>query len=344
MSAMPIQCNFCLKDFPNSTTIGSRHKSVCLGWLETLTKAEPCLCGHTTNTSAMMKHRRSCETWQLRDKVSVRSGRWRAGIKAKYGVETWRQIPGLEEKRQGTLLEKYGATNIFCKESTLYDAIEEKRAPLRGCFATGADNPMNNPDFKAKQIHSLVQNYGVVHPLQSPILQERLKETCLTRYGVESTGAIPSAIEKRIITNWERYGGPAPACDPKIVQKMIEGVLRPGPNKIETRLAEAEPRLSYTGNGDYWIFLPRLQGHKNPDFILPGLDPELPKRGVSKVVEIFGDYWHSEKFTGQTVEVHEAEMIEAYAEVGIKCLVIWEKSIKKKFSEVCLKVAAFIES
>jgi hypothetical protein len=58
--------------------------------------------------------------------------------------------------------------------------------------------------------------------------------------------------------------------------------------------------------------LPKLQHHKNPDFILPGPHPDNPKKAVTHVVEAFGDYWHSKMFTGKAPFDHERELVEAF--------------------------------
>ena len=52
---------------------------------------------------------------------------------------------------------------------------------------------------------------------------------------------------------------------------------------------------------------------KNPDFIV------RPVKETKKVIEIFGRYWHKAE--------EEAELTERYAEVGYKCLVIWEEEV-----------------
>jgi G:T-mismatch repair DNA endonuclease (very short patch repair protein) len=46
------------------------------------------------------------------------------------------------------------------------------------------------------------------------------------------------------------------------------------------------------------------------------------------VVEIFGDFWHSRLFTGKAPFDHECELVAAYAEIGISCLVLWESEFK----------------
>jgi hypothetical protein len=406
-------------------------------------------------------------------------------LEKRYGVTSFRKIPGLEERRKETIRTKYGADNVFSKESSLYEEIEEKRAPKRGSFGTGDANPMRQEAAKNRQTSSLRSHYGVEHPLQSPKIQQHLRETCQTRYGVDFPGAIPDAIEKRVATNMIRFGGPAPACSPEVIGKMqatylerygvsnpqqnkdvraktiatlvekygvdhpskIEGFWdkavatfirrygvthtfllaefldkrrktcrerygvdeplqspsiyarsvatwmnnygvdnpskvpeilakmragyvatcterygvpnammdksialkalraaggRGGANSLEQQFASLNPELLYTGNGKVWRRLPKLGHYKNPDFIVPGPDPEHPRRGISKVVEVFGDYWHSPAFTGKETQEHEHELIDAFGDIGIACLVVWESEFKADPAQVRAKVQTFL--
>lgn len=66
--------------------------------------------------------------------------------------------------------------------------------------------------------------------------------------------------------------------------------------------------LPYEYNGDGFI---GNVGTKGPDFI---------GKGTKVVVEVFGDYWHSEKFNKPT----EEELVNYYRNLGYHCLVLWE--------------------
>lgn len=90
----------------------------------------------------------------------------------------------------------------------------------------------------------------------------------------------------------------------------------------------------------FWRWLPGLGHHKNPDFILPG--PERPKKGITKVVEVFGDFWHSKLFTGRAPFEHEQELVLAYQGVGLECLVVWESEIKEDPITVRARVVEFL--
>lgn len=66
----------------------------------------------------------------------------------------------------------------------------------------------------------------------------------------------------------------------------------------------------YSGDGSFWVNLEN--GHmKNPDFI---------NEHESKVIEVFGDYWHDES------EVKP--LIAAYQRVCLDCFIIWEHEMK----------------
>lgn len=40
-------------------------------------------------------------------------------------------------------------------------------------------------------------------------------------------------------------------------------------------------------------------------------------------------FWHSERFTGLSPAEHERLLVDAYREVGIECLVVWESELKR---------------
>ena len=123
----------------------------------------------------------------------------------------------------------------------------------------------------------------------------------------------------------------------------LEAMRRPGPNLLERRFSSTFPQLLYTGDGSFWKWLPKLGHHKNPDFILPGPVASNPKKGVAKVVEVFGDYWHSRMFTGKANFDHEQELIEAFSSIGISCFVVWESEFKADPDGVRERVLDFLD-
>lgn len=70
--------------------------------------------------------------------------------------------------------------------------------------------------------------------------------------------------------------------------------------------------------GDFDIVI----GGKCPDFI--------NINGQKKLIELFGDYWHSMKKTGISKEKHETERREHFKKYGFDTLVVWESELKNK--------------
>jgi G:T-mismatch repair DNA endonuclease (very short patch repair protein) len=65
---------------------------------------------------------------------------------------------------------------------------------------------------------------------------------------------------------------------------------------------------------------------------------------VTKVVEVFGDFWHSRIFTGKANFDHESELVEAYRDIGMACLIVWEIDVNENPSSVRQRVKDFLAS
>lgn len=89
------------------------------------------------------------------------------------------------------------------------------------------------------------------------------------------------------------------------------------PSGPEKRLIPIVKPLGYEYVGDHkphgWV------GGKNPDFI---------NRQKMRIIELFGDFWHSEKRTGIPEEQHEHERIDFFKQYGYNTLVIWQSELK----------------
>jgi len=90
------------------------------------------------------------------------------------------------------------------------------------------------------------------------------------------------------------------------------------PNKSELILNDFLNRLcpkeyKYVGDFKFWV------NGKNPDFVHVNKD---------KIIELFGDYWHSKKVTGISEKVHEKELIDHYKNSGFETLIIWERELR----------------
>lgn len=262
-----------------------------------------------------------------------------------YGVNNGSQVPEIRAKQLSTMLERYGD-----------------------------EQGLRVPSIRQKGIETLIEKYGVTNPMLSREIIEKVRLTNLSIYGVEWTTVHPetrqkqyetqfakygtfffgSSIGKKIVAETSvlvqqkiaetcllRYGVSHPMKDPDYARKHLEHSRRAGPNSLEYLFQYTFPDFKFTGDGSYWRFLPLLNRNKNPDFVLPG-SSDGSFRDSKIVVEIFGDYWHSESKTGSSCIDHEIEMINAWNDVGMSCLVLWESEMKlnddwklrvKKFTE-----------
>lgn len=96
--------------------------------------------------------------------------------------------------------------------------------------------------------------------------------------------------------------------------KKYSRSLTKKPNKLEslimTLLDKFLPKhYEFVGDYSFWI------DGKNPDFI---------NKQKNHLIELFGDYWHSEKITGKSKQTEENERIQHFKKNGYKTLIIWE--------------------
>jgi hypothetical protein len=261
--------------------------------------------------------------------VTVIRERTRATNQDRYGGELMGS-PELAEKARRTNQDRYGDV---APQRT--DAVKEKQRETNlerwGVPWTGM-----HPEIRARQLETHHAKWGS-HYFASDEGKAAIKAAMVERYGVEHPSHIEGWWERVIATNIERHGVPYP---------VMLGRFRNGPNNLEKTLLALAPEgvLRFTGDGGYWRLLPLLNRYKNPDFVVvrPDCDPEHPFRGSTKVVEAFGDFWHSRMFTGKAPFEHERELIEAYADVGLECLVIWESEVKSDPAGVQGRLEAFL--
>jgi len=263
--------------------------------------------------------------------------------------------PEVKAKIKESNLRKYGVTN-----PSLHPEIRAKQlATSKERY--GDEQTLRVPEIRAKGINTMIEKYGVPNAMKLEEIQNKVKGTNLENYGVEWTtqdmntrlkqyesqinhygsyyfqtteakkiikDKFPESLDKFHATNIERYGVPHPMQNPEYARNQLQHSRRSGPNNLEKKFQSIFPQFLFTGDGSYWRYLPALSKNKNPDFLLIGPEPENPFHGANSIVEIFGDYWHSERFTGLNNEDHESLTIAAWNEIGMNCLVIWENEFK----------------
>jgi hypothetical protein len=124
------------------------------------------------------------------------------------------------------------------------------------------------------------------------------------------------------------------------------------------------PNVVYTGYGGRFIRTKtgvrkygRLIKDVNPDFmVLPdcvlqsATSASRERRALDRlkhrtkyVIELLGDWYHSEQVIGVPPAEHEAEVIAAYKSAGIECLVLWEHDVMSRWNVIEPMVNAWIQ-
>jgi len=256
--------------------------------------------------------------------------------RARYGAENPSQNTQVRAKTQATNLERYGSEEMLASPH-----IREKIATTNQ-DRYGGPAPANSPQVVERARQTNLERWGVDWTGQSPFLRRVQLETMVANYG---NHFFASEIGKQRLREIfiREYGVPHPMMVPEIAYKaLISAGGKRQMNLLERRFSSLNSELLYTGNGSFWRWLSKLGHHKNPDFILPGPDPKHPKKGVTKVVEVFGDFWHSRMFTGRANFDHESELVEAYKEAGFDCLVVWESAFNNDSDGVRAEVQRFL--
>jgi len=135
----------------------------------------------------------------------------------------------------------------------------------------------------------------------------------------KSRSGVPVSNKSR-----ERYGIASKKrwSNPEYKERVLRAIAKSCANlptnpekKLRRRLNKLFPNeYRFVGDGSFWV------GGKNPDFI--------NVNGQKKIIEMFGDYWHSFEKTRRTKKQEERRRIKHFAEFGFKTLVIWQYELK----------------
>jgi len=286
-----------------------------------------------------------------------------------HGVGNPQQVPEIRASTRATNLEVYGAEELL----SLPERREQIRATCEDRY--GGPSPSCSPEVRGKAQKTNQERYGVPWTCLDPEIRRKqletmeanwgshffaseegkriVREALKERFGVEFPGAIEGHWDRLVEVFRERYGVDHPLQLEGFREKQRQtniqrygtpfpGLCTRGPNLLEGRVAAMCDRMMFTGDGQFWKWLSLLGQYKNPDFIVPGLDPKKPFKGVTRVVEVFGNFWHSRMFTGKAPFDHESELVAAFKEIGIECLVVWESEVKSDPQEVERRILSFV--
>jgi len=150
------------------------------------------------------------------------------------------------------------------------------------------------------------------------IESEKKGKTYEEMYGSERANTIKKIMSK------QRKEKPAKSIfkkGHKWSNKKLKQILKAcnsKPNGKEAKLIKLfrEFKLPYkfVGDGSFTI------DSKCPDFI--------NYNGQKKIIELFGDYWHSKEITGRTKFEEENRRKKAFAKYGFKTLILWESELE----------------
>lgn len=164
-------------------------------------------------------------------------------------------------------------------------------------------------------------NYGKPSPMRgvkaSKSTREKLRKSHLDQKpwnkGKVGVYSLSEGTKKKMSKFWKEK-----LRDKKYLGKRIKASMKVAnrkPNKLEKRLEQIIQRhnlpFKYVGNGKF------ILGGKCPDF--------LNVDGRKQVIEVFGDYWHTER--ARCFEETEEGRKQFFAKYGFGCLILWEHEL-----------------
>ena len=93
----------------------------------------------------------------------------------------------------------------------------------KASFAKG--NPATNPEYMAKAKQTLMERYGVDHPMHSEEIKSRVVKTNRERYGADYFVQTDEYVQKSVATNQERYGTDWARQNPEIQKKSEDTIF-----------------------------------------------------------------------------------------------------------------------
>jgi hypothetical protein len=89
--------------------------------------------------------------------------------------------------------------------------------------------------------------------------------------------------------------------------------------------------------------LPDIALESARNCLVTGKPFDRQKHRSKYVVELLGDYYHSEDVIGFPCEAHEKELVAAYSSVGIECLALWEHDVLGRWNEIEPAVSSWVD-
>ena len=127
------------------------------------------------------------------------------------------------------LINKYACSSIECSNQKIKDVCQVK---------WGVNNPFQSEEVKEKIKETLLDNYGVEHPMLLECTKNKIKETCLERYGQTNYTKTVEYKEKTIKTNLGKWGVEHESKTPHGQQKRKNTRIKNGSQIPDELLSE----------------------------------------------------------------------------------------------------------
>ena len=281
-------------------------------------------------------------------------------LQSKYGVTTVNDIPGVSEKRQATMVDRYGVE--YAAQSA---EVKSKLATAR-LQHTAADKHAT----QVKTRNTMMQNFGVDHHMKLPEQQQKVKNTNLSLYGVEfplQNSAINAGFHNTIntrpieettrikaqtqLTFQETYGVNSAsqihlsastleilANKDKFISyisgqprdKIVEQLgIHPHCLYLHAKKYDAQHLIASPSKSKFEAEVEAFLHELNINFvsntrgIIPPKELDFYIPGLNLAIECCGLYWHSEQSSGRGRDYHHGKF-KACKERGIKLITIFE--------------------
>lgn len=226
----------------------------------------------------------------------------------KYGVTHNWAIPGVKEKIDATIKEKYG--------DNFQEIISAKRAATN-IERYGGVSPMHSEEIKAKYKASHIEKYGVPWSFSREEVREKSRQTNLERFGVQYCASSPEVVAKRKYTNLKRYGCENPGSNPEIKVRALENKME----KYGTLSTNAFFGVVVNELSDWLLslgyeFKPNMK-------VLKGREIDLYNEELKIGIEYCGLHWHHEHSPQPRDKYYHVSKHIGCAEQGIRLITIF---------------------
>lgn len=210
----------------------------------------------------------------------------------------------------------------FCSKKCMGIGFSGKNNPMYGVRRFGEDSPFWG---KRKRVDCVCGECGKPFTVRPSEIKKGGGKHCtrkcagIASRGTTHTKEVRQRMKEIATIRWQDLSFR------KKMSKIFPKANEIKPNKLERFFDDmTPPNIRYIGNGTWWRLLPNGK-RKNPDFKVTG---------ENKVIEVYGDYFHRND--------DPQELIGLFKQIGIDCLVIWEKEIYNQPQLVLEKVNDFI--